>query len=647
MEKINLIPGKKFNFNDETVVIETVTSDGISISDEKGNFTLISYDQLYENLIQKEIAPKTSTRVNPFKFEKNIRKLPELSDDKWETINKRKRYIKACEGLPHGELMKQAIHAEHKSMNDPDKEPCIGTVRNWRIKYEESNQKPESLLADNSKKGKYERIDPYVRDICLKKIHENYLTPLKTSMQITLTEIINEINEENKNRLSHEKYKYPSFEYLRRLINHIPRYERDLAREGANYVRAKYRQVLNKPRTYPIGMHVGQMDHTTLDVMIIDEDGRLIGRPTLTIFIHVPSRCIYGYYVGFNPPSLNIVAKCFKHAVSPKPDLTNKHVQIKNKWLPFGTFDLLMVDNGLEFHAADFERLCAYMYTEILYCGRGTPWEKPNNERFFRTLNTQLIHAIPGTTKSNPKERKDYKSEKNANVTLDMLKAILNKYIVDVYHEKPHQGLKNESPRQAWQRLINPSQIPLMTDIDDIDLIFSKSKMLTVDHRGVVFEDIWYSNKSLLDLRKQYGATFKTEVRYDEDDLSKVWVFLPQGTDRYIVVEAKDKEYTKNLSLYMHKTIKEYCRKNALPKDNTSWRIALAEIYSIFRNEPKKIGKRAGRFIESSDYHSQPQVDNEKIAINHSESNTQSEEESPPTIAFTTRVIKRPGGYDE
>ncbi|MCB5188866.1 Mu transposase C-terminal domain-containing protein [Methylobacillus caricis] len=647
MEKLHLIPGKKFSFNDELVVIETVTSDGISVSDEKGNYTLISYDQLHANLIQKEVKPSTSQRVNPFKFESKIRKLPVLSEEKWEIINKRKRYIKACEGLPHGELMRQAIVDAHKAMNDPGKEPCISAVRNWRIKYQESNHNPESLLPDNSKKGKYERIDPYVTDICLRKIHENYLTLEKTSMQKTMTAIFKEIEDENINRLSHEKLKYPSFEYLRRLINDIPKYERDLARDGANYVRAKYRQVMNQPKTYPNGMHVGQMDHTILDVMIVDEEGRLLGRPTLTIFIHVPSRCIYGYYLGFNPPSLNIVAKCFKHAVSPKPDLTNKYVSIKNKWLPFGPFDLLMVDNGLEFHASDFERLCSYMYTEILYCGRGTPWEKPNNERFFRTLNTQLIHVLPGTTKSNPKERKDYKSEKLANITLDMLKAIMNKYIVDVYHEKPHQGLKGESPRQAWQRLINPSQIPLMTDIDDIDLIFSKSDRLTVDHRGVTLEDIWYSNRNLLELRKQFGDVFETEIRYDEDDLSKIWVFLPNDNDNYIVVEAKDKEYTKNLSLYMHKTIKDYCRKNGLPKDNTSWRIALAEIYDVIRNEPKKIGKRAARFIEPSYSNKEPQVEDEQITIAISESNTLPADESSPTIAFTTKVVKRPGGYDE
>lgn len=649
MEKIHLIPGIKFNFIGKAVVIETVTKDGITIADEAGTYNFITYEQLHSNLIQGEVKSSTTKKTNPFKLESKLRKLPVLNEEKWEIINKRKKYIEACTGIPYGKMMEISIHETHERIKDKDRKPCMSSVRNWALKYVASNYNPESLLPINGKKGKWERIDPWIRDACLRKIHEYYMTSPGFSISDTLGAVMRAIDTENITRLIGEKLSYPSFKYVRKLINEIPRYDRDKAREGANYVRGKYRQVMNKPKTYPDGLHVGQMDHTPLDVLVVDEKGRLIGKPTLTIFIHVPSRCIYGYYLGFSPPSLNVVAKCFKHAVSPKPDLKNKYLLIKNKWLPFGPFDILMVDNGLEFHSGDFERLCSYMHTEILYCGRGTPQEKPHNERFFGTLNEHIIHKLGGTTKSNPQDRKEYKSEKEACVTLDRLKSILNAYIVDVYHEKPHTSLK-EPPRQVWQRLINPSQIPLMADIDDIDLIFSKSERRAVSHRGVTISDIWYSNQDLKDLRKQVGDTFETEVRYDEDDLSKVWVFHPYIEGEYITVTALDKDYTKNLSFFMHKSVKEYCKKNDLPMDNHSWRIALAYIHEVILNEPKKIGKKSGRFIEPS-IKANETIDHDEpdnsITTSHSEIIDITDQESFPTIAFTTKFVKRPGGYDE
>ena len=58
------------------------------------------------------------------------------------------------------------------------------------------------------------------------------------------------------------------------------------------------------------------------------------------------------------------------------------------------------------------------MAIEVLFCGVAHPEMKGAVERIFRTLAKDLIHELPGTTFSNPKERGDYPSEKLAAIDM-------------------------------------------------------------------------------------------------------------------------------------------------------------------------------------------------------------------------------------
>lgn len=62
-----------------------------------------------------------------------------------------------------------------------------------------------------------------------------------------------------------------------------------------------------------------QMDHTPVDVIVVDERHRLpIGRPYLTAAIDVLSRCIVGMVVTLEAPSALSVGLCLAHMVTDK-----------------------------------------------------------------------------------------------------------------------------------------------------------------------------------------------------------------------------------------------------------------------------------------------------------------------------------------
>ena len=59
-----------------------------------------------------------------------------------------------------------------------------------------------------------------------------------------------------------------------------------------------------------------QIDHTPIDVEIVDEENRLVTeRPFLTIAFDCFSRCVLGYYLTYNKPSRFSIAMTLLNGV--------------------------------------------------------------------------------------------------------------------------------------------------------------------------------------------------------------------------------------------------------------------------------------------------------------------------------------------
>ncbi|HLO74844.1 MAG TPA: hypothetical protein VK196_00130 [Magnetospirillum sp.] len=74
-----------------------------------------------------------------------------------------------------------------------------------------------------------------------------------------------------------------------------------------------------------------------------------------------------------------------------------------------------------------------------------TPHYGGHIERLAGTLGKK-IHALPGATFSNPKQRGEYKSEAKAQMTLRDLRPWLLNLIVGVYHNRRHDSIGCSRP---------------------------------------------------------------------------------------------------------------------------------------------------------------------------------------------------------
>ncbi|CAM5191522.1 hypothetical protein CDEF62S_02944 [Castellaniella defragrans] len=73
----------------------------------------------------------------------------------------------------------------------------------------------------------------------------------------------------------------------------------DGARLGADVARIKYRTALGGLRVRNVLDRL-EVDHTPMDVILIDTQGRTIGRPWLTLAIDRASRMIMGFYISLH-----------------------------------------------------------------------------------------------------------------------------------------------------------------------------------------------------------------------------------------------------------------------------------------------------------------------------------------------------------
>jgi putative transposase len=331
------------------------------------------------------------------------------------------------------------------------------------------------------------------------------------------------------------------------------------SRYGERLAKLKYDPVKQGPRpTRPLERV--EIDHTKVDLMIIDPVMHLpVGRPWVTAAIDKFSRIILGRYISFNPPSYLSVMNCLRHAITPKIYVKERYPNIINAWDAYGIPELLVVDNGPEFHSTHFEDACLQLGINIHYAPPKKGNYKGSIERWFGTQNRQLLHAQPGTSFSNVLDRADYDPKKNAVITLDAFEEMFHTYIVDVYHRQEHRGLR-DVPARLWKVAIAEYPVTLPTHRNILDVLLGCVEQRTVSAKGVELHSLFYNDDALALIRRRLKRGDRVTIKYDPNDIATIYV-ADKETGIYIPVPAINQEYAQGLSLWQHEMIKAYARR--------------------------------------------------------------------------------------
>lgn len=190
-----------------------------------------------------------------------------------------------------------------------------------------------------------------------------------------------------------------------------------------------------------------EIDHSPLDVMARSDDPycAYVGRPWVTLAIDVFSRCILGYYLSFEPPSIVATALCLTHAVLPKLD---GDVPAGLTWPMHGLPQEILTDNGRDFTSRAFQRGCDEHGIVLKYRPVGSPHYGGAIERLVGTVMGQC-HLLPGTTKNSSRARGNYDSKRKATLTLSQCRVWMVEQILGRYHLKEHRMLRMP-PALKW-----------------------------------------------------------------------------------------------------------------------------------------------------------------------------------------------------
>ncbi len=453
-------------------------------------------------------------------------------------------------------MLRPKIASVAATLKDPAP-PSPGAVQYWFRKYK-LTRCVTKLIDGRSHSGR--RRDETVFSVFQEALAEVYLTPQKKPGKAVVEAVIAKINSMNVGVEKEKQIRFPGKATIYRWLKGLYQALVKRARDGKAMTERELRAAIDTVNVSKILQRV-EIDHTPVNLLVIDKLTKLIlGRPWLTLAIDRKSRVILGFYLSFHAPSAYSVLYCLRMVILPKDDILARFPDIRHKWPCHGIPDLIACDNGMDLHADAVEVVCYDIGTEILYCPVGEPQVKGAIERLMRTIAEDLFHHLPGTTFSNPDQRGDYPAEKEAAIDIETLTHLIVKWIVDVYHQTPHRGLKGITPEQAWLAGEAERTLELPAYPQQLDVIVGMSATRTLFHYGIEHDSLRYNSSLLQLIRARNMDTPVLRIKFYEDDVSYVNVFDPLQ-EEYVRVPAVNTEYAEGLSRHVHRLVQQVVAK--------------------------------------------------------------------------------------
>lgn len=478
----------------------------------------------------------------------------QIPDKDWEIAQERFAIIRPLLNTP--ERTRKDVErraAEYKKH--------VNTLYGWIRLYEECETLTVLMPQERKDKGR-KKVSPEAEAVIEKVIEKYYLTKQQRS--------IVKIHRHIKKLCKRVGIKPPHIHTVRNRVNSLPEFLKIHRRRGRKEAVDKFGVSKEKFPSADYPYAVIQIDHTPLDIILVDDVHRLpIGRPTLTLAIDVFSRIIAGFYVGFEPPSAITVGLCLSQTILPK-DMLLTCMDIGTPWPCRGLPRTVHADNTEEFSGKMLDHACIQYGIDIEW----SPVERPNFgghiERLLCTVSKDL-KDLSRTTFSSIKQKGEYDYTNLSALTISELERLLMLYFCEVYHQRYHSGIYC-SPMIKFEEGIFGSKtrpgsgLPArIVDEEKLKLDFLPFVERTVQEYGILTDHIYYYDDAL---RRWINATVpgkskrkrKFIVRYDPKDLSCVWFYDPE-LEEYFQIPYRDSTHPVicrwELHVIKHKLIEE------------------------------------------------------------------------------------------
>lgn len=352
-----------------------------------------------------------------------------ISDNEWKTAQDRFSVLQQI----YAKLDADPNISTQDAVNESAKENGISarTIYRWKKLFEKSGQISGLVPAEKTGGRGKARLDINIEKIINDTVIEFHFRSQNPKAKKSYRELTR--------RCRKEGITPPSENTFRSRISHLSKKENLVKRLG----RSRTKQLVDPvPGQYPevrSPLEVVQIDHTPLDIIVVSEDRKPIGRPWMTLGIDLYSRMVTGFYISFDTPGSLGTGICIANSILPKDSILQKYA-LKSEWPIHGKIQNLHSDNAPEFKSKSLLMACQEYGMNLNYRPKGETHFGGHIERLLGNFLSE-IHLIPGTTFSNTKDRRDYDSNAEAVLTLSELDNWISKFIVDIYHQSVHSTL--------------------------------------------------------------------------------------------------------------------------------------------------------------------------------------------------------------
>jgi putative transposase len=549
----------------------------------------VDVDEVLEHYRHGDLIVRDSTEQQPVQFGQTrpiaTLDMERLGEKGREATVKRGKWLTALDRIDaFGSRTKlaQAVDSLAAEFNAL-KAPSLSSLYRWRRNWVESRKDPRSLMARFDRRGgrhKY-RMEPEVEALIAKHADEIFLGQRRATAGEVQRAVALDVSEQNKHRVPSQHLKEPSLRTIQSRMARLYAFDVSIARRGARAAKAKYGDSVAARPTERI-LEVVEIDHTPVDLWVVDEQGRFAGKPTMTLLLDRHSRCVCGFSLSLTGHGVDAVFSALRHAILPKSYLKKRYPEVQGTWPCYGRLTTLLADNGSELVGKSLESAAFDLRINLEFCGSMTPNDKPHIERFFYTFNYRFIHTLKGTSLARVSAREGEQLQGDACLTLSELERLIHVWIVDVYHSRPHEGLDGRTPADVWAESAQRFPPRLELNVAQIDGALSEVDTRSLGRGGIEINNSRYTSERLCVLRRMMPVGSKVKVKYRRDDVGSILV-LDEFSQEYFRVPNVKPERS-GLSIEQDKEVRKQRRAGGT---HNPLRVASAE--AIIRNRVNEL----------------------------------------------------------
>ena len=390
---------------------------------------------------------------------------------------------------------------------------------------------------------------------------------------------------------------YPSFNQFRYFYSKTKKMQQYyISRDGLKHYQRNNRPLLGDGvQQFAPAVGVGMLDSTICDIYLVDDGGKLVGRPVMTVCVDAFSGLCCGYSLGWEGGTYSLRGLML-NVIADKQDWCRSHgVFIEDgEWDAQQMPGVLVTDMGSEYKGDTFSQV-AELGVKVVNLPPYRPELKGMVEKFFDVIqNTYKKHLKgKGVIEPDYQERGAHDYRKDACLTLREFEQIVlhcivyynSRRVIDFpfTEEMLADGVKPyASEIYAWGRKQMGANL---IDTDQRRLILTLLPRATgkFTRKGLQVNGLRYRHD---DYTEAFLSGGEVTVAYNPDDVTEVWIIDQGEYIPFVLIESRFSGKPLAAVQSMQKARKQTV--NAATADNIQAQIDLAEHIQVIASHGKQ-----------------------------------------------------------